>query len=197
MLPWRELLNSKYALWIVLALPMVLMVVAWQSGDLIYGEMLHVTGELSARLVMLTMAITPLRLMFPNAGWPSWLSNRRRYLGVSAFAYALLHTVVYLDHKGSLSLIVEEGAAFAMWTGWIALLIFFVLAATSNDASVRALQRLWKKLHRWVYVAAVLLFAHWIFSAFDFVPGLIHFAILLTLESYRLWKGGKLRAHAT
>jgi sulfoxide reductase heme-binding subunit YedZ len=192
-----KFLNSKYFAWLVLALPMVLMVNAWLTGDLFYGEMIHASGEFSARLAMLTLAITPFRLMLPNARWPLWLLHRRRYLGVAAFAYALLHTVVYIDRKRDLGLIVDEGLEFAMWTGWVAFLIFIILAVTSNDTSVRVLRRTWKKIHRWIYVAALLLFAHWIFTAFDFVPGLIHFAILMALETYRLWKRGKLGRNAT
>jgi sulfoxide reductase heme-binding subunit YedZ len=193
----RSIANSKYWVWMVLGVPWVMLISGWRGGDLLYGELLHVTGEFSARLMMLTMAITPLRLMFPGARWPNWLLHQRRYLGVASFAYALLHTVAYLEHKRSIALIVEEGAEFAMWTGWIAFLVFVVLAVTSNDASVRVLRRTWKKIHRWVYVAALLSFAHWIFIAFDFVPGIIHLAILLFLEIYRLWKRGKLKKHAT
>jgi hypothetical protein len=44
-----------------------------------------------------------------------------------------------------------------------------------------------------VYLAALLSFMHWIFIAFDFVPGLIHFLILLALETYRLWKRRQLK----
>lgn len=192
-----KILNSKYFLWLVLGLPLVALVVAWRQETLFYGEMVHVTGEWSARLLMITMAITPFRLILPNSRWPTWLLQRRRYFGVAAFAYALLHTVVYLDRKRSLTLILEEGSEFAMWTGWLAFLVFVVLAATSNDASVRMLRRTWKKIHRWVYLAALLTFAHWIFVAFDFVPGLVHFVILLALETCRLWKRGKIKSHAT
>ena len=192
----KSLLNSRYFTWLLLSLPFLALLYAWWSGALFYGELIHVSGELSGRLLIITMAITPFRLMFPGARWPNWLFHRRRYLGVASFFYALLHTVVYLDRKRSFSLIVEEGADFAMWTGWVAFLIFGVLAFTSNDVSARLLRRTWKKIHRWVYVAALLLFAHWIFVAFDFVPGLVHFVTLLALESYRLWKRGRLGHHA-
>lgn len=193
----RRFLNSIPFLWFILLLPALWMLNAWRLGDLFYGEILHVTGEYSARLMMLAMAITPIRLMLPNARWPNWLLHRRRYIGIAAFIYALLHTIVYLERKREPSLILDEAAEFAMWTGWLAFVIFLVLAVTSNDASVRWLKRSWKKLHRYVYAAALLVFAHWIFAAFDFVPGLIHFAILLGLEAVRLWKKGKLRNHAT
>ena len=192
-----RLINSRYFVWVLLALPMAWMFHAWRTGGLFYGEMVHVTGEFSARLLMLTMAITPFRLMLPDARWPNWLLQRRRYLGVAAFAYALLHTIVYLDRKRSVSLILDEGTEIALLTGWVAFIVFLVLAVTSNDASVRVLRRTWKKIHRWVYLAAALLFAHWILTAFDPVPGLIHFAILMGLETYRLWKRGKLGINAT
>jgi sulfoxide reductase heme-binding subunit YedZ len=181
-------LNSKYFLWLLLAWPAIQATNGYLTGDLFYGEMVHLTGEYSARLLILTMAITPLRLFFNNAKWPTWLLHRRRYLGVATFAYAALHTLVYLNHKRDAVLIMQEAAEFSMWTGWVALPIFLALAVTSNDAAVKRLQRGWKKLHRWVYVAALLTFMHWIFVAFYFVPGLLHFLLLVSLESYRVWK---------
>ncbi len=189
----KTTLNSRSFLWIILALPFVWLVNAYRVGDLFYGEIIHVSGEFSARLLILTLAVTPVRLMFGNARWPAWLLQRRRYLGVASFMYALLHTVVYVQKKASLTLIWQEGMSFNMWSGWLAFCIFLALAITSNDFSVRRLKRTWKKLHRWVYPAALLVFAHWVFIAFDFVPGLVHFLIVLSLETYRLWKRRQLK----
>jgi len=180
----------------LLSLPFVWLVNAYRTGDMFYGEVVHVSGELSARLLILTLAVTPLRLLFANARWPAWLLHQRRYFGVASFMYALLHTVVYIQKKASLSLIWQEAMSFNMWSGWLAFCIFLLLAVTSNDASVRRLRRTWKKLHRWVYPAALLVFAHWVFIAFDFVPGLIHFLIILSLQSYRLWKRRQMKRWA-
>jgi sulfoxide reductase heme-binding subunit YedZ len=185
---FSALVNSKIFFCILLALPFVWIANAFRIGELFYGEVIHMSGVFSARLLLLTLAITPMRLLFSDSEWPNWLLHRRRYLGVATFAYAALHTVVYLDHKADARLIVQDAMEFSMWTGWLAMLIFAALAVTSNDASVKNMKRAWKKLHRWVYLAAVLTFIHWIFSAFDFIPGLIHFVILLSLESYRMWK---------
>lgn len=187
----------RVLLWLLLAAPFAWLVAGWYSGALVYGELLHASGKWSAQLLMLTMAITPLRLMFPRARLPAWLLRHRRHLGVGSFAYAFLHTVVYIEDKANWSLIKTEATSFSMWTGWVAIFLMLLLAATSTDASVRALKRSWKKLHRLVYPAAALVFAHWIFSAFDFVQGLIHFAILAGLEAYRLWKRGRQLANAT
>ena len=72
--------------------------------------------------------------------------------------------------------------------GWVAFAVFVPLAVTSNDRSIRWLRLGWKRIHRWIYAAAVLTFAHWLLVAFDIVPGLIHLAVLGALESFRMWK---------
>ena len=184
----RRLVNSRYSLWFLLALPGAVIIVRYATGATFYGEVVLATGELSARLLIAAMAVTPLQLMFPGRGWVRWLLRRRRYLGVAAFGYAVLHTAVYLVRKGVLGDILAEADEPGLLTGWIALAIFFPLAITSNDASVRRLRRLWKRLHRWVYGAAVLTFAHWVLTAFDPVSGLIHLGVLAALEGFRLWK---------
>lgn len=189
----KTFLNSKYLLWAFLALPFLGLANGLRDRDLFYGEILHVSGVVSARLLLLTLAITPLRLIFSHASWLNWLLQRRRYFGVAAFMYAALHTLVYLDRKAGSGLVLQEARHFSMWSGWLAMAIFVPLAMTSNDASLRWLKRKWKKLHRWIYPAALLTFVHWIFAAFSFVPGLIHFGALLLLEGYRIWKRRRVR----
>lgn len=184
----RRLIDSHYLLWLLLALPGAVIIVCYATGATFYGEVVLATGQLSAQLLIATLAVTPLTLMFPGRPWVRWLLRRRRYLGVAAFGYALLHTVVYLLRKGTFGLILAEGAEPGLLTGWIALGIFVPLAITSNDASVRRLRRLWKRLHRWVYAAALLTFAHWVITAYDPLVGLIHLAVLAALEGFRLWK---------
>jgi sulfoxide reductase heme-binding subunit YedZ len=180
------LLNHRLFIWALLAVPMVVMTVAYRQDQMFYGEVLHESGVLSARLLMLTLAITPLRMLFPRARWPAWFLQRRRWFGVASFAYALQHTVVYLDKKADWSVILADGVLPEMWTGWLALGILVLLALSSNDFSVRLLRRSWKRLHRWVYVAAVLAFAHWVLIAFNFVPALVQLLMLAGLESYRM-----------
>jgi len=193
----KKILNSSYFLWFVLALPLAWIGNGLRTGDSYYGEFIHISGEWAARLLLLSLAITPLRLYFSESKWPNWLLQRRRYIGVGAFAYAAAHTLVYLDRKIGSGLLLQEAAEFSMWTGWLALAIFVPLFLTSNDASVRRLRRSWKKLHRWVYLAALLTFMHWIFVAFNFVPGLIHFLLLIVLETYRIWKRRNLKLLST
>lgn len=183
-----HLLNSRGLFWGLLALPGVYMTYRYLQGVTFYGEYLHETGNLGARLLIVAMAVTPLRLMFPGAQWVLWLLRRRRNIGVAAFGYSALHTVAYLERLGTFAAVLEDGVQIALWTGWVALLVMLALAATSNDASVRRLQRGWKWLHRAVYAAAALTFAHWILSAFDPLAGALHLGVLATLEAIRLWK---------
>lgn len=178
--------KSHYFLWAVLSVPWVLMTAQYLSGRLYYGEFVHVTGEFSARLLILTLAVTPLRLMFPQRNWTRWLMRSRRYIGVATFAYAVPHLIAYLVKLGSTAKILEEALEPGLWTGWIALLIFLALAVTSNNASVSKLGKRWKRLHRLVYFGAILTFAHWVLVAFDPIPGLVHAGILLALETYRV-----------
>jgi sulfoxide reductase heme-binding subunit YedZ len=181
-------LASTLLVWSLLALPGAYLTYRYAAGATFYGEYLHATGELGARLLILAMAVTPLRRLFPTAGWVRWLGRRRRAIGVAAFGYSVLHAVAYLQRQGTFAKIAEDATEAALWTGWLALLVMAALAATSNDASVRWLRRGWKWLHRAVYAAAVLTFAHWILAAFDPVPGAIHLGVLCALEAIRLWK---------
>ena len=181
-----RLFNASWFVWLLLALPGVVLTYRFARGVTFYGEYLHATGEFGVRLLMLAMAVTPLKLLFPGAGLIRWLARRRRYIGVAAFGYSLLHAVAYLERQAAFAAIIEDAAELALMTVWIALLVMLVLAATSNDTAVRLLRAGWKWLHRTVYVAAVLTFAHWILSAFDPTAAYIHVGILAALEAIRL-----------
>ena len=50
--------------------------------------------------MIIAMMATPLTLLLPGWRGPRWLTRRRRYLGVAAFAYALAHTLLYLVDEG-------------------------------------------------------------------------------------------------
>lgn len=184
----RRVANSHYSLWLLLALPGVITIVRYVTGETFYGEVVHFTGELSTRLLIVTMAITPLRLMFPARGWVAWLMRRRRYFGVAAFGYAALHTSVYLARTTLPADLLADAVEPGILAGWLAFVIFVPLALTSNDRSVRWLLQRWKCIHRWVYAAALLTFAHWLLVAYDIVPGLVHLFILAALEGYRIWR---------
>jgi sulfoxide reductase heme-binding subunit YedZ len=109
----------------------------------------------------------------------------RRALGVASCAYAAFHTLTYLQRKWGYGYILKEGVEPDLLAGWIALLIFALLAITSNDKSVKMLRKNWQRLHRTVYVAAGLVFAHWILTAFERQTAYICLAALCAVELLR------------
>ena len=178
--PW-----GLWLLWAVLALPGVGMVASWLGGAAAEG-MLHGSGEFSARFMIIAMIATPLRLLLPGWRGPIWLVRRRRAFGVAAFAYAVLHTLFYLDDAQLLTVVIAELTSPGIWTGWLAFLIFLPLGLTSNDRSQRLMRGAWKRLQRWVYPAAVLTLAHWILVHNNIGPALVHFIPLAALEIARI-----------
>jgi methionine sulfoxide reductase heme-binding subunit len=174
-------LNNKKLFWAVLAIPALLLCLGWWRGRIDSMDMLHPTGEWSARLMIFAMMIGPLLDVFGPRRWISWLVARRRYLGVAAFGYALLHLIFYLIDMGNLDDILAEWTAPGIWTGWAAFAVMIPLALTSNEAAVRALKTSWKKLQRLVYLAALLTLLHWFWVHNRYAGALIHFAPLALL----------------
>jgi methionine sulfoxide reductase heme-binding subunit len=172
----------------MLSIQALLMLRGYSSGEVIAMDMLHPTGEWSARLMIFAMVLSPLVSLLGPAPWLKWLVQRRRALGVAAFAYAILHLGFYLVDMGNLDDILAEFWAPGIWTGWAAMLFFAPLAATSNDASMRALKAGWKQLQRLVYPAAVLVLVHWIFIHNNLGPALVHFIPLILLVAARFFR---------
>ena len=152
-----------------------------------YGHAISDSGLWAAWLLMATLAVTPIRLLFRKAGFAIWLMRRRRDLGVASFVYAAAHTLIYVWKKASLASVLAELEQAYLIAGWLALALFVPLALTSNNISVRAMKRGWKRLHRLVYPAAILTFLHWVWSAFDPTTAWIHVGILAAIEGLRVW----------
>lgn len=179
---------SRLLLWLVLALPGLWILGRWASvpDDYGYGHAIGDSGDWAAWLLMLTLAVTPIRLLFRGRSWPSRLMRRRRDLGLASFAYAAGHTAIYLADKAPLGVILSDLRLPDILAGWLALALFVPLAATSNDIATRALGRAWKRLHRLVYPAAILTFLHWVLASFDPTTAYIHIGILAAIEFVRV-----------
>lgn len=186
------ILNTRFFIWLLLALPLVPMMVALTSGtpgpdgQPVTEMLLHPTGEFAARFMIAAMIVSPLRLIFPGNRALKWLAARRRYLGVAAFSYALAHAALYVVDMQTVAAILGEFWALGIWTGWLAFLLFIPLAATSNEWAVRRLGRRWDILQKCIYVAALATLAHWIFVHNNIGPALVHFMPLAALEFYRI-----------
>lgn len=178
-------LNSLPVFWMMLTIPAILLLRGYWTGDIIAMDMLHPTGEFSARFMIIALMITPLSVIFGNRRWIGWLLKRRRSFGLAAFGYAILHLVFYVIDMEALKPILAEFWAPGIWTGWAALMIFVPLAITSNNASMRRLKQGWKRLQRLVYIAALLTLAHWLLIHDGVGGALAHFIPLLSLELLR------------
>jgi methionine sulfoxide reductase heme-binding subunit len=184
----RTILNSRLFIWALLALPALVMVGGYWRGQAEAMELLHPTGEFSARLMIFAMMLSPLVTLLGPKPWLGWLVKRRRYFGVAAFGYALLHLIFYIIDMETLTDMLAEIGALGIWTGWLAMLLFIPLALTSNNAAMRALKSGWKKLQRLVYPTAILVLIHWIFVHNNLGPALVHFIPLTLLIAVRAFR---------
>lgn len=158
--------------------------------------LLHRSGDWALRLLLITLAISPLRRI---SGW-SWLLRLRRMLGLYAFCYALLHFSVYLWLDRGLAwdeIGVDVLQRPYITLGFLALLILLALAATSTRGMMRRLGRHWSRLHRWVYAAGLCSVLHylWLVKADYREPGL-YAAIFLMLMLFRVGGFKKRLQHA-
>jgi sulfoxide reductase heme-binding subunit YedZ len=120
------------------------------------------TGYNALLLLILSLAITPLRFLSPRL---SWLIKFRRLLGLFAFFYASLHLATYVALYMNFDLTVFKTDITKrrfIIAGFTAYLLLLPLAATSTTWAIRKLGgKRWNRLHKLVYVAAVCGIVHY------------------------------------
>ncbi|MEN1959642.1 protein-methionine-sulfoxide reductase heme-binding subunit MsrQ [Luteimonas sp. MJ246] len=171
---------------------------AWQVGsgadiDALGAEPVaaieHELGLWALRLLLATLAVTPLRQLLQQP----LLLRFRRMLGLYAFAYASLHLSAYLvlDLRGWWAQVLVEIVEQPYITvGFAAWLLLVPLALTSTRGWMRRLGRKWGRLHRLIYVIATLAVLHfwWVVKS-DVREPLLYAAILAALLAWRLpWR---------
>ncbi len=185
----KRIAAFKVCLFAAALVPITALVVAGFTGRLGANpveNITHTTGEWTLRLLLVTLAITPLRHL---TGW-MWLTRMRRMLGLFAFFYLMLHFATYavLDASLDLAYVVEDVAdRLYITAGFAAFVMLVPLAATSTNAMVRRLGPLrWRRLHRLVYAAAICGALHflWLVKA-DLREPLIYTGILAVLLAAR------------
>jgi sulfoxide reductase heme-binding subunit YedZ len=137
-----------------------------------------VTGHWGLRLLLITLALTPLRQLRGGER----LLRFRRMLGLFTFFYATLHllTWAWLDKGLALAPILNDIAKRPFVTvGFAGWLLLLPLALTSSRGMMHRLGRHWQRLHRAIYLVAVLGVLHyvWLVKA-DLLGPLIYAGVL-------------------
>jgi sulfoxide reductase heme-binding subunit YedZ len=178
-------------LWVVAALlvGVGLLNLQWRIFDLGVDpvrRMLGIVGKTALNLLLLTLAVSPLRQLTGNAR----LLRLRRMLGLFVFTYALTHFLVYmvLFQNFNWGEIVKD--LYKRWyivLGFTALLLLAPLAVTSTNGMMRRLKRRWQQLHYLIYPIAILAVSHfWIQKKKDITEALVYALILAALLAFRL-----------
>jgi predicted Zn-dependent peptidase/DMSO/TMAO reductase YedYZ heme-binding membrane subunit len=187
----RGRIALKAAVWVGCLAPLARLLYRAGAGDLTANPISFVTntlGDWTLRLLLLSLAMTPLRLVF-GLSWPITL---RRLLGLFAFFYVGLHFLVWLvlDHFFDWK---EMGTDIVkrpyITVGMTALVLLIPLVATSTTGMIRRLGGVtWRRLHRLAYVCGALGVLHYLWLAKKAIPDPYYYAAALSLLlGVRLW----------
>jgi len=143
------------------------------------------TGEWAIRLLILSLAITPLRYLF---NWP-YAFQFRRMIGLFAYFYVCMHLLVFLWFLlgwqwGNIGVEIAERPFITI--GFSAFVLLTPLAATSFNAAQRKLGRNWKKLHRLTYAVSILAVMHviWIVRS-SYFDAVLYGGLVFLMLGYR------------
>ncbi len=157
-----------------------------QLGPEPVKEITHFTGEWTLIFICLTLAMTPLKILTNS---PIWIKFRKM-LGLFVFFYATLHMLIYvvidyrLDFQSILKDIMTKKFIFIGFSAWVLLL---PLSLTSSKKAIYLLKDKWKKIHKLIYVIAILSIIHfaWLVKK-DLTEPLIYGIIIIILLLFRV-----------
>jgi len=153
-----------------------------------YDQMGSGYAFLAIGYLFASVLVTPLYFNFPKLPWKPLAIRARRAIGVSAFMFAALHGIVefFFVYGGFSSLSYLSNSYILAFTfSAAALLILLLMTLSSFDFMVKRMGKYWKFLHRFVYLALILIFFHVLIVANS--PWLfIAFTILILLEIPRI-----------
>ena len=178
-------------------LPFLLLIwaaVAGQLGANPVEKLTHETGEWALRLLLLTLALSPLRQWTSAAGWIRF----RRMFGLYAYFYSCCHFFIWFiaDHSLDFSDMIEDVIKRPYITlGFSAFVLLLPLALTSNQSMIRRLGRKWKTLHQLVYAILLLAVLHFLWQVkADYLEPSIYAIIAAVLLLHRVGPVKRLNA---
>jgi len=171
-----------------------LMPLLWLFIDIAFDNLgsnpiqaLHIRlGDWSLRFLCLTLAITPIQTVTKWRG----MTDYRQMFGLYAFFYATLHVLAYLlvDHALMWRMVgIDVIESPYIWFGVLAYLIIFSLALTSPKWAKKRMGKTWKKLHRFIHIAAVAAIVHYFWQLKgNLVEPLFYSIVVFLLLSFRI-----------
>jgi methionine sulfoxide reductase heme-binding subunit len=184
--------SAQPALWLLCFVPCAWLV--WGAANDALGAnpaeyVIRATGDWTLRLLCITLAVTPLRVML---GLPE-LAKLRRMLGLFTYFYVLLHLLCYswLDMGFEWGDIATDIAKRPfILVGFGAFVLLTPLALTSFNRAIRWLgAKRWQWLHRLVYAVAVLAVLHFFWmraGKSNFAEVLVYASVLFVLLAWRV-----------
>ena len=197
----RAIRILKPFVFLLAVVPFAGMIWQFQTGNLgadPVNTLTHETGDWTVYMLLLSLAITPVRRLSPKL---AWLVRFRRMLGLFAFFWATLHLLTYVllfsgfDLTGAITAL-RAGQIHVLKEDWLAvwptmvdditkrrfiqvgLLAYVILLALALSSPQWVLRKMggkpWQTLHRMVYVAAIL--------------GVIHYWWMVKKGVLRPWK---------
>jgi sulfoxide reductase heme-binding subunit YedZ len=158
------LISLKVLAWIACLYPLAILAYGAVTNNLgpdPTGRIEFSTGNTALNLLVISLAITPLRKLFPRL---SWLIKFRRLLGLFAFFYASIHMFAYVGLYASFdphAMAQDILKRRFITAGVLAWLLLIPLALTSTTGSIRRLGgKRWNQLHKLVYVSVWLGILH-------------------------------------
>jgi len=150
-------------------------------------QALHIRlGDWSLRFLCLTLAITPIQTVTKWRG----MTDYRQMLGLYAFFYATLHVLAYLlvDHALMWRMVgIDVIESPYIWFGVLAYLIIFSLALTSPKWAKKRMGKTWKKLHRFIHIAAAAAIVHYFWQLKgNLAEPLFYSIVVFLLLSFRI-----------
>jgi sulfoxide reductase heme-binding subunit YedZ len=189
----QAIVGLKVAVWLVCLAPLTVLVYHGFENNLgpdPTATVTHATGFATLRLLVISLAITPLRRLSPRL---AWLVRFRRLLGLFAFFYGCLHLLTYLwlySGFNVAAMIDDIAKRRYIMAGMATWLLLLPLAATSTTWSIRKLGgKRWQALHRLAYAAAICGVIHywWIVKSGVRTPITITLVLTVLLLARVVW----------
>jgi sulfoxide reductase heme-binding subunit YedZ len=184
--------SVKPVLWLLCLMPFAWLV--WGAANDALGAnsaeyLIRATGDWTLRMLCVTLAVTPLRVMF---GVPE-LAKLRRMLGLFTYFYVVLHLLCYSGFDMGFDwtdIAADIAKRPFILVGFSAFVLLTPLALTSFNRAIRWLgAKRWQWLHRLVYGVAALAVLHFFWmraGKHNFAEVFVYASILFVLLAWRV-----------